>query len=295
MLGSIFKLEDIGSWLVVDGLVIVMIAIGASLISRLVHWISLKAETRMRARAVTQIREDLVSSEPTKYLHAAIQAADWAARSIVYFVATILILIRFGVPLTSLVAPATVVGVALGFGAQRVVQDILGGFFIVTERQYGVGDVIRISQPGALTGVSGTVEEVTLRITRLRTLSGELVVIPNGQILQVANLSRDWSQVVIDFQIPLEKGPEKARVILAEECRKFGEDEKFLPLLLSPPEVTGVEAISLGYVQIRVIAKTLPSRQWEVARELRFRLVDALSAADLLPDSSSASVIQQAI
>lgn len=295
MLGSIFKLEDIGSWLVVDGLVIVMIAIGATLISRLVHWISLKAETRMRARAVTQIREDLVSSEPTKYLHAAIQAVDWAARSIVYFVATILILIRFGVPLTSLVAPATVVGVALGFGAQRVVQDILGGFFIVTERQYGVGDVIRISQPGALTGVSGTVEEVTLRITRLRTLSGELVVIPNGQILQVANLSRDWSQVVIDFQIPLEKGPEKARVILAEECLKFAEDEKFLPLLLSPPEVTGVEAISLGYVQIRVIAKTLPSRQWEVARELRFRLVDALSAADLLPDSSSASVIQQAI
>lgn len=295
MISATVEFSDLHTWLVTNGLVIVIVVVGGLLGARFVHWFSLLMELRLSARAQNQIKTDLVSAEPTKYIHAAVQATDWALRSVIYFLMTLLVLMRFNVPLTSLVAPATVIGVALGFGAQRIVQDVLAGFFIVTERQYGIGDVVRISQPGATVGVSGTVEEVTLRITRIRSLAGELIMIPNGQILQVANLSRDWSQVVIDLQIPLEKGPEKARAVLEAECEAFGEDPKYNALLLSAPQVTGFENISLGFVQLRVIAKTLPSRQWEVARHLRSRLVSKLSEEGLLSSSSAASIVQQVI
>ncbi len=290
-----FSFEDIHTWLVTNGLEILLLVLGSILASRFTHWVSRKAEASVSRRATAQIQQELVRSEPSKYIHSAIQAVDWVIRSLIYFVASILILLRFEVPLSTLIAPATVLGLGLGFGAQRIVQDLLSGFFIFTERQYGVGDTIRISAPGTMIGVSGTVEEVTLRITRLRTIAGELIVIPNGQILQVANLSRDWSQVVIDLQIPLEKSVERAKTILEEQSELLADSEKFAPLLLSRPQVTGVESITLGYLQLRVIVKTLPSRQWEVARELRMRLVEALSAEDLLPDSSSASIVQQAM
>ena len=121
---------------------------------------------------------------------------------LIYAVAGVLMLQRLGVPLARLVAPATVAGVALGFGAQRVVQDILAGFFIITEHQYGFGDVVRLSVPGSATGVTGTVEDVTLRITRMRTVNGEVVFTPNGQIMQATNLSRDWARAVIDVPVP---------------------------------------------------------------------------------------------
>jgi small conductance mechanosensitive channel len=95
-----------------------------------------------------------------------------------------------------------VAGVALGFGAQRIVQDLLAGFFIITERQYGFGDVIRLAVVGIGEPRTGTVEDVTLRVTQMRTVDGEVVVTPNGQIVQVVNLSRDWARAVIDIPLP---------------------------------------------------------------------------------------------
>src|SRR4029077_12578152 len=114
----------------------------------------------------------------------------------------VLVLQLFGVPLTTLVAPATVAGVAVGFGAQRIVQDLLAGFFMIAERQYGFGDVIRISSLGATTGVTGTVEDVTLRGTRMRTVNGGVVIVPNGHMSQVTSLSRDWARAVVDVPVP---------------------------------------------------------------------------------------------
>ena len=94
---------------------------------------------------------------------------------------------------------------AIGFGAQQVVGDVLAGFFLFAERQFGVGDLIRLSMPGQTTGVSGTVEELTLRVTKLRSAQGDLIVVPNSALRQVTNLSKDWSRVVIDIPIPAEE------------------------------------------------------------------------------------------
>jgi small-conductance mechanosensitive channel len=187
----------------------------------------------------------------------------------------VLVLGRLGVPLSGFVAPATVVGVALGFGAQRIVQDVLSGFFLVTERQYGFGDVIRLSVIGT-TGTVGTVEEVTLRITRIRSLDGEVITTPNGQIVQVTNLSRDWARAVIDVPVPVTADVNRVSEILRSVCEQAFADEELHGLMLDAPSVMGVESIEVDQFNVRVVARTLPGKQFDVGRALRFRITQAL-------------------
>jgi small conductance mechanosensitive channel len=194
----------------------------------------------------------------------------------VYTITGVLVLERLGVPLASLIAPATVAGVALGFGAQRVVQDILAGFFIITERQYGFGDLIRISNLGSTSGVTGTVEDVTLRITRMRTVDGEVVIIPNGQINQVTNLSRDWARAVIDVPLPATADINRVNTVLQAVGEDVYADPSLRPLMLDAPIVMGVESIDVERFSVRVVARTLPGKQFEVGRELRARIATAL-------------------
>ncbi len=162
----------------------------------------MRALHRADRRQVEKWRLASFAREAEKHRHAVAQVVTWTILVLVYFVMGVLVIQRLGVPITSLVAPATVAGVAVGFGAQRVVQDILAGFFIISERQYGFGDMIQISALGATTGVLGTVENVTLRVTSLRTVNGEVLFVPNGQIVQVTNMSRDWARAVVDVPVP---------------------------------------------------------------------------------------------
>src|SRR5262249_45933752 len=158
----------------------------------------------------------------------------------IYSVTAVLVIDRFGVPLAGLVAPATVAGVALGFGAQRIVQDILAGFFIVAERQYGYGDLIRIANLGATAGVTGPVEDVTLRTTRIRTVDGEVVFIPNGQINQVTNLSRDWARAIVDVPLPANADIDRVNDLLQRVGQRLYDDGHLRPLILDSPTVMGV-------------------------------------------------------
>jgi small-conductance mechanosensitive channel len=160
---------------------------------------------------------------------------------------------------TSLVAPATVAGVAIGFGAQRVVGDLLSGFFLLSEDQYGVGDVVQIAQPNQLVG-TGTVEAVSLRTTRLHTATGELVIIPNEAILQVVNRSREWSRVIVDVPVELEADIDRAADALRAVGAEMAADEGWTELLLEAPTVTGVESIEVGYANLRIVARTLPAK-----------------------------------
>ena len=210
--GAITPLSDFGRWARGNGLEILLIVTGSILLTRFVTWMSNRYIVKIDSRY--KGGDALVRSEATKHRHAVAQVVTWALLVLVYSVMGVLIIQKLGVPITSLVAPATVAGVAVGFGAQRVVQDILAGFFIISERQYGFGDVIRISALGATTGVLGTVENVTLRVTSLRTVNGEVVFVPNGQIVQVTNLSRDWARAVVDVPVPATSDISKVTGIL---------------------------------------------------------------------------------
>jgi small conductance mechanosensitive channel len=195
---------------------------------------------------------------------------------IVYSVSAVQILDRLGVPTSSLVAPAAVVGVALGFGAQRLVQDLLSGFFIIAERQYGFGDLISIAGPWVSEGVIGTVEDVTLRTTKVRTANGEVIFTPNGQISQVTNLSRDWARVVVDVPVPLTVDIGHVSDILREVGRAAYADDELGPQLLDAPAVMGVQSIEVDQIRVRIVARTLPGRQFLVGLALRGRIAAAL-------------------
>ena len=220
-----------------------------------------------------------MASEALKRSRAISEAVEWAVVALLYFVAGILAFDRLGIPLTTLVAPATVIGIGLGFGAQQMVGDLLAGFFLFAEHQFAFGDVIRLSMPGQATGVTGTVEEVTLRVTKLRTAQGELVIVPNSALRQVTNLSKDWSRAVIDIPVAVTEDLEQVTRILKDVVDSMAHDSEWSDLILGDPVVAGVESIDVGYVQLRLIARTLPGRQFEVAREIRLRASIALRTA----------------
>jgi small-conductance mechanosensitive channel len=274
MIGA--TLTDVSRWARTNGLEIVIVVTGSILVARAVSWFGARTATRIEKRS--NVGDPVVSSEDAKHRHALAQAITWTVVAVVYFVAGVLVIERLNVPVATLVAPATVAGVALGFGAQRIVQDLLGGFFVIAERQYGYGDVIRVLQPGSTTGVLGTVEDLTLRITRLRTASGEVIVVPNGDIRQVVNLSRDWARAVIDVPVPLTSDLNEVTSVLRTVCDEAFDDPNLHQLLLDVPTVMGVESLELDHLNVRVVARTLPGKQFEVARRLRERIAAALRA-----------------
>lgn len=278
MVFAVAPLTDVTQWARTDGLVIVLYVTGAVLLTRFATWLERRVTERIDAR--DQSKDALVRSEAAKHRHAVIQVLTWSTLVLIYCVTAVLVVQRLGVPLTGLVAPATVVGVALGFGAQRLVQDVLAGFFIVAERQYGFGDVITASLVGTA-AATGTVEDVTLRTTRLRSINGEVYIVPNGQIAYVTNLSRDWARAVIDVPIPATTDTGRAMEILREVAGAAYEDEQLRPLLLDAPTVMGVESIAVEEYQVRVLARTLPGKQFDVGRELRSRITVALRRAGI--------------
>ncbi|MDA8261363.1 MAG: mechanosensitive ion channel family protein [Actinomycetota bacterium] len=278
------------TWARGKGLEVVLIVLASILLARAVHYLGTRVSDHLSKLAKQQIRDEYMLSERNKHVAAVVQALEWASVALIYSISFVLVLTRFDLPITTLVAPATVVGVALGFGAQRIVQDLLSGFFIFAERQFGVGDIIRVGQPGTLTGISGTVEEVTLRITRLRTLAGEQVILPNSQILQVVNLSRDWSQVVVDFPVRQSSDFVQIRSLLESISADLAHDPKWSGFLVGPITVSGIEAISPGMATVRMLAKTLPAQQWEVGRELRFRGLSELGKLGVLVEPGNLNV-----
>ncbi len=273
-------------WLWNDLLVAVLIVIGAVLIGRFCHWVATTYRRSIDRQVTATVERGGIASEQVKRSRALIQAIDWGVQALVYVIAGILSVRQLGVPLTSLVAPATVVGVALGFGAQQMVGDLLAGFFLFAERQFGIGDLVLLSLPGQTTGISGTVEELTLRVTKLRSQEGEFIVVPNSALRQVTNLSRDWSRVVVDLPIPLEEDLDRVIEAVDDVVTKMAADEPWKDLVLGDPVVAGIQTIQVGYVQLRVLMRTLPGRQFEVGRELRLRLATRLRQMEIVTPSS---------
>ena len=273
MTGAIAPLNDLDQWARGDLLEIVLLVLGAILLTRLAEW--------ARGLIVRHIddhvpeTDELVRSEAAKHRHVVAAVVTWAFLAVMYVVTGVLVVQRLGVPLAGLVAPAALLSAALGFGLQRFVQDIGAGFFITTERQYGYGDVVRISATGVPEPAVGTVEDVTLRVTRIRSVSGEVITTPNGQITQVTNLSRDWARAVIDVPVPATGEVSRVTDALKRVGEEAWNDDRLRKIMLDPPTVMGVERIEVDTFSVRMVARTLPGVQFDVGRELRARVAIA--------------------
>jgi small-conductance mechanosensitive channel len=199
-------------------------------------------------------------------------------------IGVLLVLAQLNINITPLLASAGVVGVALGFGAQSLVKDYLSGIFLILEDQYGVGDVVDLGP------VVGTIEEVTLRVTRLRDMSGVVWYVRNGEIVRVANRSQGWTLAVVDIPVRYSEDLDKVRNLVEAVASDMDEDPQYDNMLLGKPGFAGVESVSGDSVTVRVTAKAMPEKQVAATRILRERLKVTFDRAGLSVPTAGGAV-----
>ena len=232
----------------------------------------MKRQARRAARALSH--SGLVDTDRQKQR---VETLGSVLRSIssvlVWSIAALMIGAELGLNMAPVIASAGVGGVALGFGAQSLVKDFLSGIFMILEDQYGVGDIVDTGD------VVGTVEEVTLRVTRVRDMQGVVWYIRNGEIVRIANRSQGWQTASVDVPVSSDEDPEKAIAIIKESLAGMEEEPQWSRVMLEPANVAGVESISGGTMIIKVFVKCAPNEHWAVQREIRERTKIALKKA----------------
>ncbi|MDX6359057.1 MAG: moderate conductance mechanosensitive channel [Nocardioidaceae bacterium] len=186
---------------------------------------------------------------------------------VVVAVIATMMLSALGLNIGPVLASAGIIGVALGFGSQTLVKDFLAGIFLIFEDQYGVGDVVDVGD-----SLSGTVEAVSLRVTRLRDTNGTVWYVRNGELLRVGNMSQNWARTVLDIQVSAREDLAKVRGVLSEVSDDLWKDDEYDGVIIEQPEIWGIEAMTPDAITLRVTLKTAPMEQWRVAREMRERI-----------------------
>ncbi len=221
--------------------------------------------------------ETRVASTQNEYLQRRSQTLSviiqGIAQVVIFFIGLMVALQQAGLNITPILASAGIVGLAIGFGAQSLIKDLFAGFMILFEEQYSVGDTIKIGE------VTGTVESLTLRATRVRGGDGALSMFPNGSITTVANLSKDWLRVVLDYEVDYSANVDQATEIMSAIARQLREE--YAADILEEPTMQGLDKVVNGNLTLRVSFKTSPAKQAEIARELRRRVKNAFDQAGI--------------
>jgi moderate conductance mechanosensitive channel len=282
--------DKVGFWepLVGPSLTIIGTLVGAVLL----RWVLHRAIDRIVANALTRAARNESQTprratrilaqatgldEERKTQRAATMGAILKSSStfVIFTLALLTVMATVGLPLGPLLASAGVGGVALGFGAQSLVKDFLSGIFMILEDQYGVGDVIDTGE------AIGTVEDVTLRVTRLRDPSGIVWYVRNGEIVRIGNRSQGWSTAVVDIPVGYSESLETVLPLIRKVVRELDDSEDWKSRLLEEPVVAGVESMIGGVVTVRVIAKCAPNESFPVSREIRERVKAAFDGAGI--------------
>jgi moderate conductance mechanosensitive channel len=287
---DLLPIPDEFAWLVENlinpGLTIVLVLFIAAVLARLAKRTIRKGVERMKDPESTRggrrrSRNAAADEEAVENLRRAQRAdalgnvATSLAGVVIWSIAIIMALGQINVELGPLIAGAGIIGVAVGFGAQDLVKDFLSGVFMLIEDQYGVGDIIDAGE------ASGVVEGITLRSTRLRDIDGTLWHIPNGEIRRVGNMTQEYSRALLDIGIAYGADIDAAVEVIQGVSDEMSHDAEWGELIIAEPKVLGVQALGADSVDIRLLVKTVATRQFEVARELRRRIKYAFDAAGI--------------
>jgi len=279
----------VGDWITKNAIIILLTILISFfiwwLLVRLIRRVTNQAKNRLdlqerpgQARGVEGTQE-LTAVLMSQRREQRFEAISQLLRSITTFtivtLALLIILGQLGVNMAPLLASAGVIGVALGFGAQTLVKDFLSGIFLVLEDQFGVGDVVDLGP------ATGTVEEVTLRVTRIRDLSGVVWYVRNGEILRVANRSQGWTMAIVDVPIAYNEDLDRVRRIVEEVGAAMDKDPTYDGILFGTPTYAGVESVSGDAVFVRITAKAAPDQQMSAGRALREQLKLAFDKAGI--------------
>lgn len=293
-------LAEIADWVVERPLKVLLLLVIAFVLNRLVRRAIDRFVERLVAnreeRRVEREKEEIEDGRFAAFQQKAIRKARMLAKSeerskqraetlgtvlrsiatvAIYSVAILIGLAEFEINLAPLIAGAGIVGIALGFGAQSVVRDFLSGIFMLVEDQYGVGDIVDLGE------ATGVVEEVTLRTTRIRDVTGTVWYFPNGEIHRVANKSQQWARAVLDVEVAYDTDLDLATRVIKETADSLWHDKLEEATILEEPEIWGVQSLGESSVAIRLVVKTEPGEQWAAGRELNGRLKRAFDEAGI--------------
>jgi small conductance mechanosensitive channel len=246
-------------WIIQTAIQIALVLVVAFVLTRLLRRITTRVGTKV-SQETTPIRALQRTETLTRVLSSAGIVVIWV-------MGTFYILGAIGANLAPLLASVGIIGLAVGFGAQNLVRDVVSGFFILLEDQYGVGDIIEINQVA-----SGKVETLTLRVTGMRSLDGTMHFIANGEITHIANRSKDWARAIIDVGVAYKESSDKVRQSLEKVALTSKADDEVGRAMYTEPEILGVEMLGEYEVTWRMVVDTKPGKQWEVGRALRERI-----------------------
>jgi len=253
-------LKPIATWFVTSGIKIFGILIGVIVLFQMSKWIVGWLEKCVPGK------DPLQAAEAKKRAQTLGNILRHALLIAILFIAALMILGELGIQIGPLLATAGIGAVAIGFGAQSLVRDVICGFFIILENQYRIGDVIQAA------GVSGLVESISLRTTVLRDLEGKVHTIPNSEIKVVSNLSKEWSRCVLDIGVSYRENVDQVIDLLLEIGKELEREEPHKSAIMEPLQILGVERFGESELVIRMIVKTIPLKQWDIGRELRRRI-----------------------
>ena len=256
-------------WLLTHGLRIFVIIIG--------YVISIFVVKFLTMRFVKLVEDEDRSTRNERERRADTIVSIINTTSWIFFgiIALFTILREFNVNITPLLTGAGVAGLAIAFGAQSVIKDFLYGFFLLAEDQIRVGDVVKLGEH------SGVVERITIRTTRLRSLDGNVHIIPNGEINTVVNMTHGWSRALIDVDVAYKEDLDRVITIMKDVAEGLKKEDKYKKFIIESPHVLGVEKLGDSGITIRLIIKTTPLKQWEIKRELRKRIKNAFDRAGI--------------
>ncbi len=221
--------------------------------------------------------EALPSTMRAQQLRTLASVINSVGTAVIFFIALMQVLPVIGINMGPLLASAGIAGLAIGFGAQTLVHDVINGFFILLENHYDLGDVVRIA------GVSGTVERMTLRRTVLRDVDGSVHTVPNSEIKIASNLTRDWAQVTLHISVDYSEDSDRVVRLLKEIGQELRNDPQFSDAIVAEPEVPGIERVAPGEVDYLMMVKTRPGKRYEVSRELRRRIKECFQKNNIKP------------
>jgi moderate conductance mechanosensitive channel len=252
-------LDQAWSWMITRGAKILVILIISFILIRVTSVMTKRAKARMNAKIEGDIEMGKRTETLTKLVRKTVKAAVLTA-------AALMILQTLGINIGPLLAGAGILGLAVGFGAQSLVKDVISGFFILMENSMNVGDVVEIG------GKGGLVESINLRVTRLRDYNGDVHVIPNGEIAILTNMTKGYSRAVLDIGVAYKENVDEVMQIMKDVAEEMAKDPEWGKRILEPMEMAGLDSFGDSSVNIRARIPVQPLQQWNVSREYRRRL-----------------------
>ncbi len=241
-------------------------------------WVTIRIARFAGNRIKTASEDDDPSrqSEREKRAETLVNIMNITVKLVTLAIGTLMIVREIGIDIGPLLAGAGIIGLAVGFGSQALVKDVVTGFFILIENQFRVGDVIRAA------GHDGLVEKITLRTTILRDLEGVVHIIPNGEVGTVSNLTYIWSKAVIDIGVDYRANIDRAMAIMLDEAQQMAAEDSWRKEIVEEPQMLGVQSFADSSVVLRLVFKTLPQSQWAVGREYRRRIKNRFDAEGIV-------------